>query len=242
MHACAARLQFAAARDEGERMVGKTWRRTRGSGRRPPCSSSAVHAQATAWEHERRTRVNARRAELETLLGTVGTEITLKVADVALKDDADQSLHPRMRTRLSRGRGRPLNVRVRRLHSSERIDRPRSARWCVVRLQRHRPPPRGGIEADAAAASSRTRLDSAQQRAAALRASVSAWGWGALRLKAARALADASEVSRQGILLEAPAGVDIEADLARKGLMPLEQPFTFTVLKRLARMGSSPFE
>ena len=147
MHACAARLQFAAARDEGERMVGKTWRRTRGSGRRPPCSSSAVHAQATAWEHERRTRVNARRAELETLLGTVGTEITLKVADVALKDDADQSLHPRMRTRLSRGRGRPLNVRVRRLHSSERIDRPRSAscrRGCVVRLQRHRPPPRGG--------------------------------------------------------------------------------------------------
>ena len=123
------------------------WRRTRGSGRRPPCSSSAVHAQATAWEHERRTRVNARRAELETLLGTVGTEITLKVADVALKDDADQSLHPRMRTRLSRGRGRPLNVRVRRLHSSERIDRPRSAscrRGCVVRLQRHRPPPRGG--------------------------------------------------------------------------------------------------
>ena len=107
MHACAARLQFAAARDEGERMVGKTWRRTRGSGRRPPCSSSAVHAQATAWEHERRTRVNARRAELETLLGTVGTEITLKVADVALKDDADQSLHPRMRTRLSRGRGNP---------------------------------------------------------------------------------------------------------------------------------------
>jgi hypothetical protein len=64
---------------------------------------------------------------------------------------------------------------------------------------------------------------------------VSAWGWDARRLKAARALADAGEVSRQGILRdaarEAPTGVDIEADLARKGLVPLEQPFTFTVSK-----------
>ena len=146
MHACAARLQFAAARDEGERMVGKMAADTRQRAQ-AALQLEAVHAQATAWEQERRTRVNARRAELETLLGTVGTEITLKVADVALKDDADQSLHPRMRTRLSRGRGRPLNVRVRRLHSSERIDRPRSAscrRGCVVRRQRHRPPPRGG--------------------------------------------------------------------------------------------------
>jgi hypothetical protein len=146
VHACAARLQFAAARDEGERMVGKMAADTRQRAQAAMQLERRPRA-GHAWEHERRTRVNARRAELETLLGTVGTEITLKVADVALKDDADQSLHPRMRTRLSRGRGRPLNVRVRRLHSSERIDRPRSAscrRGCVVRLQRHRPPPRGG--------------------------------------------------------------------------------------------------
>ena len=148
MHAQATRLQAAAARDEGERMVGKMagGHAAGGAGRhaarapstrRPPRGSNV-------W----RTRVKARRAELETLLGTVGTEITLKVADVALKDDADQSLHPRMRTRLSRGRGRPSNVCVRRLHSSERRPRPRSAscrRGCVVRLQRHRPPPRGAL-------------------------------------------------------------------------------------------------
>eukprot|EP00900_Chrysochromulina_parva_P007660 jgi/Chrpa1/16896/Chrysochromulina_OHIO_Genome00022777-RA len=66
----------------------------------------------------------------------------------------------------------------------------------------------------------------AQQRAAALRVSVSAWGWGAPRLKAARALADAGEVSRQGILREAPAGVDIEADLARKGLHGASAPWS----------------
>jgi len=205
----------------------------------------AVHAQATAWEQERRTRVNARRAELEALLGSVGTEITeiseiteitSTAAGVALKDDA--------------GVAAPADADAALKSAREAVDRASEAlaqlreeasatlAQMQTRVRRSFTEAQAAaervIEADAAAASSRARLDSAQQRAAALRASVSAWGWGAPRLKAARALADAGEVSRQGILREAPAGVDIEADLARKGLVPLEQPFT------LASMGSSP--
>ncbi|KOO28335.1 hypothetical protein Ctob_004649 [Chrysochromulina tobinii] len=70
-----ARLQAAAARDEGERMVGEMAAATRQRAQ-AALQLEAVHAQATAWEQERRTRVNARRAELEALLGSVGTEIT----------------------------------------------------------------------------------------------------------------------------------------------------------------------
>jgi hypothetical protein len=84
----ATRLQAAVARDEGERMMGKMagGHAAAGAGRhaarapstrRPPRGSNV-------W----RTRVKVRRAELETLLGTVGT---LKVADVALKADAGRS-------------------------------------------------------------------------------------------------------------------------------------------------------
>ena len=232
MHACAARLQAAAARDEGERMVGEMAAATRQRAQ-AALQLEAVHAQATAWEQERRTRVIARRAELETLLGSVGTEITLKGAGVALKDDADVAAPADADAALKSAR-----EAVER--SSESLAQLREETTATLaqmqtRVRRSFTDAQAAaervIEADAAAASSRARLDSAQQRAAALRASVSAWGWGALRLKAARALADAGEVSRQGILREAPAGVDIEADLARKGLVPLEQPFTFTVSK-----------
>jgi hypothetical protein len=211
----------------------------------------AVHAQATAWEQERRTRVNARRAELEALLGSVGTEITEITeiseitstgAGVALKDDAGVAAPADADAALKSAR--EAVERASEALAQLREEASATLAQMQTRVRRSFTEAQAAaervIEADAAAASSRARLDSAQQRAAALRASVSAWGWDALRLKAARALADAGEVSRQGILREAPAGVDIEADLARKGLVPLEQPFTFTVLKRLARMGSSP--
>jgi chromosome segregation ATPase len=206
----------------------------------------AVHAQATAWEQERRTRVNARRAELEALLGSVGTEITeiteitLKGAGVALKDDAGVAAPADADAALKSAR--EAVERASEALAQLREEASATLAQMQTRVRRSFTEAQAAaervIEADAAAASSRARLDSAQQRAAALRASVSAWGWDARRLKAARALADAGEVSRQGILRdaarEAPTGVDIEADLARKGLVPLEQPFT------LASMGSSP--
>ena len=242
MHACAARLQAAAARDEGERMVGEMAAATRQRAQ-AALQLEAVHAQATAWEQERRTRVNARRAELEALLGSVGTEITEITeitstgAGVALKDDAGVAAPADADAALKSAR--EAVERASEALAQLREEASATLAQMQTRVRRSFTEAQAAaervIEADAAAASSRARLDSAQQRAAALRASVSAWGWDALRLKAARALADAGEVSRQGILRdaarEAPRGVDIEADLARKGLVPLEQPFTFTVSK-----------
>lgn len=245
MHACAAWLQAAAARDEGERMVGEMAAATRQRAQ-AALQLEAVHAQATAWEQERRTRVNARRAELEALLGSVGTEITEITeiseitstgAGVALKDDAGVAAPADADAALKSAR--EAVERASEALAQLREEASATLAQLQTRVRRSFTEAQAAaervIEADAAAASSRARLDSAQQRAAALRASVSAWGWDALRLKAARALADAGEVSRQGILRdaarEAPTGVDIEADLARKGLVPLEQPFTFTVSK-----------
>ena len=239
------RLQAAAARDEGERMVGEMAAATRQRAQ-AALQLEAVHAQATAWEQERRTRVNARRAELEALLGSVGTEITeiseiteitSTGAGVALKDDAGVAAPADADAALKSAR--EAVERASEALAQLREEASATLAQMQTRVRRSFTEAQAAaervIEADAAAASSRARLDSAQQRAAALRASVSAWGWDARRLKAARALADAGEVSRQGILRdaarEAPTGVDIEADLARKGLVPLEQPFTFTVSK-----------